>query len=95
MFAQSALIKENKANHNRIWTNYPEVTTRKMNDSHKVRLFSPNRESALKMLLEKEREEAAEDLEVDEAARQLIADQTHRLRNTHALRRVTQSNHSI
>ena len=40
------------------------------------------------MLLEKEREEAAEDLEVDEAARQLIADQTHRLRNTHALRRV-------
>ena len=38
------------------------------------------------MLLEKEREEAAEDLEVDETAMQLIADQTHRLRNTHALR---------
>ena len=50
--------------------------------------FTTYRNSALKMLLEKERVEAAEDLEVDEAARKLIADQTHRLRNTHALRRV-------
>ena len=38
------------------------------------------------MLLDKERQEAAEDLEVDDTARELIADQTHRLRNTHALR---------
>ena len=53
-------------------------------------LFSKTkRNSALKTLLEKDREEAAEDLEVDETARELIADQTHRLRNTHALRRVT------
>ena len=44
------------------------------------------RNSALKTLLEKDREEAAEDLEVDETARELIADQTHRLCNTHALR---------
>ena len=63
-----------------------KTVTKSDNGDDKIFFSITKRNSALKTLLEKGREEAAEDLDVDETARELIADQTHRLRNTHALR---------